>query len=229
MWIQRAIPKPSHQKKRKRPAASEVDARQAKRVSHATNKKPITITINGGRTGSRSAVLQPSVSRGGGRAAKAQAKMKLDAQAKDLAEFQRQAAFSATSKGKAAAQPPPPRGTRLSTRLRGAIEQDEWQPVPDEWLEDQSSPTRAKERAVLKTGLESDDESALTSLSGDEETDMQQVEAEETDDKLDTEDNLDNRGIEIPTERPSDFIEWETVSIYISFPRKRLKLSIRLL
>jgi len=59
-------------------------------------------------------------------------------------------------------------GTRASTRLRGS-QDDEWQPIPDEWL-NESKPARSPQRLeVQKTGLESDEESVseLTELSED--------------------------------------------------------------
>lgn len=140
--------------------------------------------------------------------------MKLDAQAKELAEFQKQAAVSAKSGGKMSArQPLPPRGTRLSKRLRGAIEEEEWQSVPDDWLdENKSSPV------LPKTGLESDAESDLTSLSGEDEDRPEPPRSKQSaDGKLDGDENdaemLDNRGITIAQDMSADFIEWETVSI----------------
>jgi len=147
--------------------------------------------------------------------------MKMDKQAKDLVEFQRQAAAAEKAKGKSSAQaPPPPRGTRLSKRLRGPTEEDDWQPVPDEWLAEGKTPAPAK--ALLKTGLESDDESALTSLSDEEDEEDEtadRIEHEEagsdqpgTGGEVDTEQILDDRGLEVPPEMPSDFVEWETVS-----------------
>ncbi|KAF7978847.1 hypothetical protein HWV62_44657 [Athelia sp. TMB] len=209
LWIQRVPPKPSHQRKRKRPASGDADIPQAKRADRGKNKTSKTVATKSGQS-SASQALAP---RGNGRAAKVQAKIKLDAQAKELADFQRQAASSVKSKGRTL--PPPPRGTRLSKRLRGPIEEDGWQPVPDDWLEDQSSPSRAQpSRAIPKTGLESDDESTLTSLSDDEEAEPQPIKDEDIDHaKTDATDNLDDRGIEIPAETPKDFVEWETIAV----------------
>jgi hypothetical protein len=149
--------------------------------------------------------------------------MKMDAQAKDLAEFQSQAAEAAKNKGKSPAQPTPaPKGTRLSKRLRGSMEEEDWQPVPDEWLAESNASAPPKLPTTLpKTGLESDDESALTSLTDDDED----VVAEGAEDEeagggksnpsgqIDEETTLDDRGLEVLPEMPSDFIEWETVSI----------------
>lgn len=226
MWIQRTPPKPPQNRKRKRPANGDNHSRKTKRPAKElveTFEAPVTPSASraGGRSGRRNApqpVPTTSGGRGGGRAAKAQAKEKMDAQAKELAEFQRQAAVAARNKGKAAAPPPPPpKGTRLSKRLRGAIEEEEWQPVPDEWLAESSSPAPAKASKMSpKTGLESDDESALTSLSGDdgEEGKAEDPISDET--KLNSQrlkdGGLDDRGLEVPPEMPSGFIEWETAS-----------------
>lgn len=90
----------------------------------------------------------------GARAAKLQANKKLDAQAKELAEFQRQAALlsspskslsrptratRASTRVELQASPSSKRltlGTRASARLRGSgrDSDDEWQQIPDEWL-----------------------------------------------------------------------------------------------
>jgi hypothetical protein len=144
--------------------------------------------------------------------------MKMDKQARDLVEFQRQAAAAEKTKGKSAAQaPPPPRGTRLSKRLRGSTEEDDWQPVPDEWLAEGKTPAPAN--ALPKTGLESDDESALTSLSDEEDEEDEIVDGVEHEEASNNqpgtggEEILDDRGLEVPPEMPSDFVEWETVSL----------------
>ncbi|KAF8650986.1 hypothetical protein AX16_004972 [Volvariella volvacea WC 439] len=108
------------------------------------------------------------------RAAKARANMKLDAQAKELEELTRQARqetrkFSqGLRKSGVNVVPPRPVGTRMSARLRGLQEDEEWQPVPEEWLK----PLRSKKvsntpKKPAKTGLETDVESIsdLTELS----------------------------------------------------------------
>jgi hypothetical protein len=108
------------------------------------------------------------------RAAKDQAKRRLDAQAKELAELNRQATlttsesrnekratFRINDKSRVV-------GTRASARLRGTLADDEWQPIPDDWLDDVRLPS-SKRSECLKTGLESGDESVsdLTDLSED--------------------------------------------------------------
>ena len=73
--------------------------------------------------------------------------MKLSAQAKELAELQRQAALESRRSGRRVVSPSPSRsrkvsprrsmGTRMSARLRGVVQvDDEWQEIPDEWLDD---------------------------------------------------------------------------------------------
>ncbi|KAI0353807.1 hypothetical protein OH77DRAFT_1427123 [Trametes cingulata] len=123
------------------------------------------------------------------RAAKVQANKKLDIQAKELAEFQRQAAKLDSAKAKAKASPrasrrnppsPPKRatGTRTSARLRrstrGALEEDdeddEWQQVPDEWLQESASPNRrssARTRSKGKARAAQDEEDETGHLHSD--------------------------------------------------------------
>ena len=75
-----------------------------------------------------------------------QANVKLSAQAKELAELQRQAALEGRRSGRRVASPSPLRsssrllmGTRMSARLRGVAQcDDEWQEIPDDWLNDRS-------------------------------------------------------------------------------------------
>ncbi|KIK94218.1 hypothetical protein PAXRUDRAFT_143337 [Paxillus rubicundulus Ve08.2h10] len=116
-----------------------------------------------------------------GRAAKTRANQKLGAQAKDLAEFQRQMAIFSRTRGAASQTLRRPTGIRVSARLRGtAVEEDEWQELPEEWLatddpdrdkgresQPNSSPPASQKKS--KTGLESDGDSIsdLTELSDD--------------------------------------------------------------
>ncbi|KIM84771.1 hypothetical protein PILCRDRAFT_817567 [Piloderma croceum F 1598] len=236
LWIQRPLPKLPQNRKRKRPATGDATGHKGKRTAsepatkrdkkHVDDPNHDVVTPKSNRTPGRSARRGASqqggtvsAGRGGGRAAKTQAKMKMDKQAKDLAEFQRQAATAEKTKGKSSAQaPPPPRGTRLSKRLRGSTEEDDWQPVPDEWLAEGEAPAPAK--ALPKTGLESDDESALTSLSDEEDETADGIQHEEADSnqpgmggEFDKEQILDDRGLEVPPEMPSDFVEWETIAV----------------
>jgi hypothetical protein len=101
----------------------------------------------------------------GPRAAKLNANKKLDAQAKALAEFQRENTIvsrstRSTRRGgldddPAPHSPRPYRGTRVSSRLRKAKPdpEDEWQSIPDEWLtEDNSEPLLRKSTRNAKPG-----------------------------------------------------------------------------
>lgn len=180
--------------------------------------------------------LSTSANGRGGRAAKTQAKAKLNAQAKELEELNRQAAVLARGQsgairssrrhggdtpvtisipGRGGASAARPLGTRLSARLRGT-EEEEWQAVPDEWLDNGSSSRRAKgkssKEALPKTGLESDVSSIseLTELSEESEVD--------TDSEHDQDESDEEEQPEEPQQNPEDpllkddFVEWETVS-----------------
>ena len=174
LWIQRDIPKPPRNPKRKRaatkpkpkrpailsddesdlpPAPKKRKAVTTARPSTSRNvvaspKTPTTRSSRTRRPPSSSEDLGPITSRGP-RAAKMQASAKLSVQAKELAELQRQAALESRRSGKRVPSPSPPRrsgtrrtvGTRLSARLRGAARghgDDEWQEIPDEWLNERS-------------------------------------------------------------------------------------------
>jgi len=89
----------------------------------------------------------------GPRAAKLKANKKLDAQAKALAEFQRENAIATrstrtTRRGEpnndaGPSLPQSPRGIRVSSRLRRGKRdpEGEWQSIPDEWLTEDNSET----------------------------------------------------------------------------------------
>lgn len=169
----------------------------AKRARLASEDPKVTITVPAG----------------GGRAAKAQAKLKLDQQAKELAELNRTARTKAPATresrgGRTPVAPVRPLGTRVSSRLRGA-DDDEWQAVPEDWLEEKGSRKKAPVKPNLKTGLESDGESIsdLTELSEDSVDEAQEETgpAAEAEEEPQAEDNKE----EGP---PDNFVEWETVS-----------------
>ena len=170
LWIQRDIPKPPRNRKRKRAPAKpkpkrpivlsdESDTppvpkkRKAVTTARASTSRnpaasPKTPTSRSSRTRRpppSSEELGPITNRGP-RAAKMQASVKLSAQAKELAELQRQAALEGRRSGRRVASPSPLRsssrllmGTRMSARLRGVAQfDDEWQEIPDNWLNDRS-------------------------------------------------------------------------------------------
>ncbi|KAJ7219982.1 hypothetical protein GGX14DRAFT_432652 [Mycena pura] len=200
LWIQRPPAKPQRYTattsslKRKRPEALKSTAKPkrpaAKRARLATEgSAKLTITVPGG-----------------GRAAKTQAKLRLDAQAKELAELNRAARLQSTEKRGGRTMVPRPLGTRVSARLKGGDEDGEWQAVPEDWLADGGSSekkTSVKQRA--KTGLESDDDSVseLTELSEEPVDEAKDEEAAELSQAS------DNAG----DTQPDDFVEWETICV----------------
>lgn len=126
------------------------------------------------------------------RAAKTQANVKLDEQAKQLAAAQ--AEMKLISKGRYPREqkttsprrlPPTPLGTRVSRRLRGVQHEDEWQQIPEEWLkentvkselDDSKDSNTVDQKAAADTakimhrraGLDSSEGSELTELSDTE-------------------------------------------------------------
>lgn len=167
LWIQRVPPKPPRNRKRKAPAKkSAAKASTSKATAKLepesepedepspAKRRRTTARTSSSRTSRSQAKEAAATSSGRGtRAAKLQANKKLDAQAKELAEFQRQAALltspQRTTSGRTTRQTrnsatnlptpsrrPPPVGTRVSTRLRGSVveDDDEWQQIPEEWL-----------------------------------------------------------------------------------------------
>ena len=133
LWIQRVVPKPPKSLKRKR--AVEIGGVAAPTERTESPKRSRTKATSTQTTGTAQGTRQ-------GRAAKLQARMKLDAQAKELAELNQQAKMRSTrmsarlskSAAKVASRA---LGTRLSARLRGS-QTNEWQPIPDGWLDGMS-------------------------------------------------------------------------------------------
>ncbi|KAJ2918442.1 hypothetical protein MD484_g1915, partial [Candolleomyces efflorescens] len=256
LWIQRAPPKPpSRKRKRKAPPADEPKGRNAKAGSSSKRQK-LTKAQSKQKKKAEPVPVPPTPTSGRSRAAKEQAKAKLDAQAKALAEFNRQAAAAASSSTRSASARSTrssqrqesksaggskafkPTGVRMSARLRGFQEDDDWQPVPEEWLETDGSSKSAKTKT--RTGLESDAESIsdLTELSDDEERqDMSSKDAEEEEEEPEEEkpakpsakDQLEDEERDEPQNEPnpSSFIEWETLCVTIveweQFPERFAK------
>lgn len=179
LWIQRVPPKPPRPPKRKRqpprkpsstkPSTSRLPVEDSDDdlVEKPSTKRKRTQPRSKLRTRSSAPASEPSPLANGtrARAAKVQANKKLDAQAKELAEFQRQAAAVAKLQSSSRkSHAPSPRktilGTRASARLRGSdhTEDDEWQPIPAEWLEEtvnssnESSVTRVTRRSLRSKG-----------------------------------------------------------------------------
>ncbi|KAF4596441.1 hypothetical protein EYR38_007828 [Pleurotus pulmonarius] len=227
LWIQRCPPRPNLKRKR---VILKLNAKPTK----ASNKRSRIEPLKVARQPPKREEAAPT-GRGGGRAAKMQAKLKLDAQAKELAELNKQAASAKGTPRKTRtnaqnSSPTPsklpgrpvnnsrPAGTRLSLRLRGSLA-GEWQPIPTEWLEE----TEATQPAKRKTGLESDLESIsdLTELSEESLSERpspdrdhdpeEEPPVQESVQQL--EEPLDEAGQNGQPEPPADFIEWETIAV----------------
>jgi len=148
--------------------------------------------------------------------------MKLDAQAKDLASLNRQATLlnyeSIDRHTLIQSQPTGhtsrPLGTRISARLRGEQE-EEWQSVPKEWLDEENSLQNGKTGAELsKTGLESDEDaiSDLTELS-EEVSDDSNLNSPGLGEKLDKSPTIEHREESGELQvLDNTHVEWETVS-----------------
>ncbi|KAJ7677324.1 hypothetical protein B0H17DRAFT_1079375 [Mycena rosella] len=205
LWIQRAHPKPPRYTattsplKRKRPE-------NAGQSSTAKSKRPATKRARLASDGpSKVTITVP-----GGRAAKAQAKLKLDAQAKELAELNRAAGVKGSEKrtrGRTPVAPVRPLGTRLSARLRG--DEDEWQAVPQDWLKEEGE----SNSKTAKTGLESDDDSIsdLTELSEEAVDDAKEQDEISTEVPA-AEETSDHK----EDAQPDGFVEWETICVTLS-------------
>ncbi|OCB85271.1 hypothetical protein A7U60_g7576 [Sanghuangporus baumii] len=225
LWIQRTPPKPP-KKPRKRKAVTNADGRKAKvarveRADESKKKRSESSPETGDtpkRRGSKTAetpkrtgrasrrslavndsALPSSIVSGRARAAKTQANVKLDLQAKQLAAAKAEMdSLNRKSGRNSPAKPSGQRtvGIRMSRRLRGGADDDddEWQPIPEEWLPESErvqsksataavqttrTSTRSKGSTVTSrsvapsgrtriSGLESDDESDLTELSDSE-------------------------------------------------------------
>lgn len=185
LWIQRVPPKPPRppraaNRKRKAPAKKAARASTSRVVVESEpepepepelesddepSSKRRRTTRSGGRSSRAQAKESTPTTRRGTRRAKLQANKKLDAQAKELAEYQRQAALLASAspsrssgratrstRGSTNAQANAANnasgsgrrgatavGTRASARLRGREDDEddeEWQQIPDDWLND---------------------------------------------------------------------------------------------
>ncbi|TDL14421.1 hypothetical protein BD410DRAFT_797206 [Rickenella mellea] len=199
LWIQHAPPKaPRKNLKRKAPPIG--GSRKAMRAgenarSEQTARSSSHRNYTKGTDNSASRPKEPS--RKGkakeelpanprARAAKSEAKLKLDEQAKQLVAAK--AEMKALGRRKSVKDVWPEEspsskhvvGTRVSRRLRG-VGDDDWQPIPPEWLAGDHDKGTGRSRTstrpangtakvveIRKTGLESDDDSELTELSDTE-------------------------------------------------------------
>lgn len=209
LWIQRTPPKPIKPLKRKLAPQIMASAKRPRLTGSSTQHSDWLAT-------------HPQHSTRHSRAAKDQAMMKLDVQARDLVNLNRQAAMlnqESTILRQISLRSQPsryasrPLGTRISARLRGS-QKEEWQSVPKEWLNEGKSLQDVKTEAELsKTGLESDEDAI---------SDLTELSEELSDDsKLNTPSLGGNYAPSpafkhIETSRESQvldtYVEWETVS-----------------
>ena len=203
LWIQRSLPRSHH--KAKNIQRGDNDVSQVNTSGRAKRRR-----LEDSELGDRTVVaVRPKAS---DRAAKARAKVKLDAHAQSAsrmvsADGSRGTQHKTTSR--------PILGTRASARLRGA-QQDEQQPIIRAWMGEGIDPD-IQLTSDLKTGLESDfDElSELTELSEDS-----QDEPSDSIKKLSPSDDIGNYSSkdaihtcdEVQKQSRKDFVEWETVS-----------------
>ncbi|CCM04690.1 uncharacterized protein FIBRA_06876 [Fibroporia radiculosa] len=205
LWIQRVPPRPPKGIKRKRAPTKKSTARAStskveeeeyesdaqvlpkrQRAQRPTTRPRAARSRN--KKSSGTTAIEETPSNRSTRAAKLQANKKLDVQAKELAEFQRQAAKLAASsksnsrsakhsKGQSAGQSSPgksPRGatfgTRASARLRGPAtkEDDEWQKIPEEWLVQSGTTLNAQSSAKKKGKARAKDAEESTEESSDD-------------------------------------------------------------
>lgn len=179
LWIQRELPKLTSKRKRKSNMRSskKQDGVFQERIASSKRQR---LDPDPPRQSARQKVPENPPNSRGSRAAKARANEKLDAQAKDLAKFERHIfSLSRTKASKAyslSLNQHRPTGIRVSARLRGSsVVEDEWQEIPEEWLntqitspvDEKSQLSSSQRKHSTKTGLESDGESIsdLTELS----------------------------------------------------------------
>lgn len=259
LWIQRSTYKPRTLKRKRLPATKQPTTKEARKP--VGKRRKVLRDDFSDSPGNFSDLPPREIVTSGPRAAKLKANKKLDAQAKALAEFQRENAvttrFTRTTRRSGLdndatpSSPRPSRGTRVSTRLRSAKldPEEEWQPIPDEWLtgDDREPPPRRPARAAklsrlspditdsdsdlkdlksIKTGLESDGSvSDLTDLPSDRDDDDEDPASTEENDGDGKEFNSDASHDEKhddtkPDNSPEEFIEWEMVRSHTSRSRK---------
>ncbi|KAF8802419.1 hypothetical protein BYT27DRAFT_7112212 [Phlegmacium glaucopus] len=204
LWIQRTPPKPAKPLKRKR----------APQIMASAKRPRLTVSTTQLSNKKASHAIYPQHSTRHSRAAKDQAIMKLDAQAKDLASLTRLNHESTNRRALLRSRPightSRPLGTRISARLRGAQE-EEWQSVPKEWLNEENSSQNGKTKA--KTGLESDEDaiSDLTELS-EEVADDSNLNSPSLGGKLARSPTIEHREESEELEvSDSTHVEWETI------------------
>ena len=178
LWIQRPIFKPKNLKRKRLPAPKQLATKETRKPTGKRRK--VLQDDSSDSCGNASDPPPREVMTSGPRAAKLKANKKLDAQARALAEFQRENAIATRSTRATRRGGPdsnagssllrPPRGTRVSIRLRRGQPdpEEEWQSIPDEWLtEDNSEPhPRRPARASKPSRLSPDDTGSESDLEG---------------------------------------------------------------
>ena len=175
LWVQRSTYKPKNLKRKRVPAPKQPTAKETRKP--AGKRRKVLRDDSSDSSGNASDPPPREMVTSGPRAAKLKANKKLDAQAKALAEFQRENAIATrstrtTRRGEPSNDAGPSfsqtsRGIRVSSRLRRGKRdpEEEWQSIPDEWLTEDNSetPTRRSTRATKSsrpsldgTGSESD-------------------------------------------------------------------------
>ncbi len=171
LWLQRPIPSPP---KKRKPKKKPVPVKKSKVKLRLPPSKTKAVAQpekeNGGprnqktkRNSQRKAAEDPAISSspngsGRARAAKTQANVMLDLQAKQLlavkAEMRSLSRFKGHRETQTSSNSPPKTtaGTRVSRRLRGPeIELEEWQQIPEEWLTEAGSSRQHANDAKRKT------------------------------------------------------------------------------
>ncbi|KAF7773311.1 hypothetical protein Agabi119p4_5478 [Agaricus bisporus var. burnettii] len=217
LWIQRVLPKPPKSRKRKRPAGNQ--------KGHQASQKPKPLKRP--RTQTTPIKLDASPRRpGSGRAAKIQAKIKLDAQVKELAEFTRQVNGNRPATRLSNRPKPPSRalGTRVSARLRGS-QGSEWQAVPVDWMDESSDSecetniadpvdqNRSQRDPQQTLGIHDDSDSELTELSDDSDEEVPKLNDEQVHPTVVEDDNTPAKEEESGKQVDDAFIEWETICV----------------
>jgi hypothetical protein len=160
LWIQRSTHKPKNLKRKRLPAQKQPINKEIR--NPVGKRRKVLQDDSSGSSGNFSDPQPRETVTSGPRAAKLKANKKLDAQAKALAEFQRENALATrptrTTRRRGPDQdtgsppPRPSRAIRVSNRLRGGKPDldEEWQSIPDEWLTDDNSepPSKRSTRAT---------------------------------------------------------------------------------
>ncbi|KAF9020933.1 hypothetical protein BDZ89DRAFT_1071853 [Hymenopellis radicata] len=234
LWMQRAPPKAPRgpktlKRKRPPPKANGKKAVKAATAKRARVEKAAAPSKGKGKGKAKVSVPESPLNRHS-RAAKSQANLKLDAQAKELEELNRQAV--ALARGEAGLRTSSRRqssplkntisvrslGTRTSARLRGSEDDEEWQAVPEEWLHEDSGPStrRSKRKALSETSSVSDlteltDSDASDSDAEEDEEDEEEPEATDVEEAEDEPMGADEQSSQLP----ADSVEWETLCVTI--------------